>query len=148
MLLSPSSLELRDIVIRIKNQLNTAADNLGIQYKINTRIKWDNTVGLRCNHTDVESLPKLIRCVTTAMTLNQTLPLLEYISISRAYGTDTTTQRKHCKPWRRNVFITFRPPKPLFAELKIRLPYAIENYMELDTLLDALQAIHKESMDG
>ncbi len=138
---------LKAVILRLENKLIASTDNKGMQYKINNRTNWECTIGLRCNHVFIESVAGYVACVNTELSLHQILPILEYVSISKAYDTDPTTLRKRLVPWKRTMFITFRPPREVFDKLKLKLPHAVENYMVLDTLINAFREL-QETNDG
>ena len=130
---------LLDIIVQLQTKLQASNDNKGVQFKVNTHANWNRTVGLRCNFVYLEAIPGYLDGIITALSAHQTLPLLEYVSIARAHETDPMTHRKRSVPWKKTLFITFRPPRYSFEDLLRRLPAAVENYMELETLVEALK---------
>ena len=145
---SPCSITeaLRDTIVRLETKLKVSSDNKGAQFKINTHANWNYTIGLRCNHVYLEAVAGYIQEVVTSLATHQTLPLLEYISVARAHQIDPTTARKRSVPWQKTLFITFRPPRPTFEHLRKTLPAAVENYMELEALLAALEHIENDNL--
>ena len=135
-----------DVVIRLENKLNVSSDNRGIQFKVNTHANWKGTIGLRCNFVYLEAIPGYIHQLVATLAIHQALPLLEYISVSKAHGTDPTTTRKRSIPWQKTLFVTLRPPRVLYDPLRSMLPDAVENYMELDTLVTALQELRNDNV--
>jgi len=131
------------VVGRLKASLDGANDNKGAQYKINIQPKWKGTVGLRCNHIFFESVTHYIDQVGSELAAQQAFPLLEHVSISKAFDTDPMTSRKRSVPWKRTIFVTLRPGKDLYAQLAEALPDAVENYMPLDTLLKYLGGLNE-----
>ncbi len=130
-----------DIITRLKTNLDAASDNMGIQFKINAQPNWKGTIGLRCNHVFFESVTAYLGHVCRELALHQAFPLLEHISISKAFATDPTTNRKRSTPWKRTLFITLRPGKELYALLEEKLPTSIDNYMKLEPLLAFLEEL-------
>lgn len=117
------------------------ADNKGLQYKINTSTSRDGTIALRGNHVLLSSVPKYISTIVGDLEITDTLPLLELISVNKAYQTDATTQRKKSIPHKRTIFVTLRPPRDIYDELLKQLPDAAENYMEIPKLLNVLSQL-------
>jgi hypothetical protein len=126
------------VVGRLKASLDGATDNKGVQYKINIQPKWKGTIGLRCNHIFFESVTHYIDQVGEELAAQQAFPLLEHISVSKAFDTDPMTNRKRSVPWKRTIFVTLRPGKEFYDLMAKSLPSAVENYMPLDTLLEYL----------
>jgi hypothetical protein len=137
---------LLDVIVHLKNKLELSGDNRGAQYKVNTHSNWNRTIGLRCNFVYIGAVSGYIKDIIDLLARHQTLPLLEYISIARAHETDPTTSRKRSVPWQKTLFITFRPPRYTFEKLLEMLPAAVENYMELDTLVEALQELTDDNV--
>lgn len=132
---------LLEVILKLENKLQVSSDNKGVQFKVNTQANWNRTIGLRCNYVYLESVSGYVDTIVTTLARHQTLPLLEYISIARAHETHPTTSRKRSVPWQKTMFITFRPPRHLFEKLLQALPEAVENYMELETLIGALREV-------
>jgi len=144
--LCPITKALLDVIVHLKNKLNVSSDNRGAQYKVNVHANWNRTIGIRCNFVYIGAVANYISDVVDNLAKHQTLPLLEYISIARAHETDPTTSRKRSVPYQKTLFITFRPPRDTFAQLLEKLPAAVENYMELDTLVEALQELTDDNI--
>ena len=126
------------VISRLRSSLESAKDNKGVQYKINTQAGWKGTVGLRCNHVFFESITHYIAQVSEELEHHQAFPLLEHVSVNHTYHIDPTTNKKRSVPWKRTIYVTFRPGRELHATLMESLPDAVDNYLPLNSLLDAL----------
>ena len=144
MLLNNAVIPMWALVLTLSQRLKNADDNLGAQFKINTQPKWKGTIGIRCNHVFLESVASYVDQAVKDLALRQAFPLLEHISISKAFATDPTTTRKRSVPWKRTLFITLRPGRELYALLVEKLPSAQENYRELDTLITVLEELKRD----
>lgn len=135
------------VIQHLQSRLNAASDNKGIQFKINAQPNWKGTIGLRCNHVFCESIPAYIKSLIDELSVQQAFPLLEHVSISKAFDTDPTTSRKRPIPWKRTLFITLRPGKELYDKLCEELPDTVEKYTELGHFIEALEALKEEDSD-
>jgi len=130
---------LRATIVRVTTSMAGRDDNKGTQFKINAGASRKGTIALRCNHVHLESVSSYMDDVVRQLTVQDTLPLLELISINKAYEMDVATQRKREIPSKRTIFITFRPPQSVYNKLLELLPNSKENYMRTTELLDVLE---------
>lgn len=135
------------VIQHLQLRLSAASDNKGIQFKINAQPNWKGTIGLRCNHVFCESIPAYIKGLIHELSVHRAFPLLEHVSISKAFDTDPTTSRKRPIPWKRTLFITLHPGRELYEKLSQELSSSIENYMELEHIIGALDALREEDSD-
>ena len=141
MLTTQAAQPLRSVIKKLEDRLGASDDNLGMQFKINTQPNWKGTIGLRCNHVFCESVPGYIDIVIRDLALLQVFPLLEHISVSRAFNVDPLTHRKRSVPWKRTLFITLRPGKELFSYLQDKLFEEEEKYLPIPILLGILENV-------
>ena len=135
------------VIQHLQLRLDAASDNKGIQFKINAQPNWKGTIGLRCNHVFCESIPEYIKGLIYELSVHQAFPLLEHVSISKAFDTDPTTSRKRPIPWKRTLFITLRPGRELYEKLSQELSSSVENYMSLEHIIKALEVLKEEESD-
>jgi hypothetical protein len=129
---------LKDIVTSLATTLRRKEkSNKGADFKINTDAKWKETLGIRCNHITMPTVPSYIQQMVVLLTQHRRLSWWERSSIARCYEYERLNGRRIPLFERKTIYFTLKLPKPLYARLRNEWPD--DTYRDLKVLVEWLE---------